>query len=595
MKKIFNIIMIGALVLAQSCSEYLDEVNPNELSVDTYWKTLDESESNLTSVYGGMLDQFVLGTEVDFTRTDMVFPGLGRLNAPNYGLYNNWYTFGVGPDNRDLGDLWDSKYRVVFRANQVIQGLQSMSEDLKSQDKWTEQMAQARFFRGLMHFFLHATFNNGKIIIRDVIPTNSNEYGKALSSSEEVIAFFREDLEFAYNNLPPQMEPKSRVDAGVAATVLGTSYLYEGNYSKAAEYFSDIVNNERGDYGYALEQDVTKMFTNAGDFNSESIFEVNYSTNLKLEQTFFDEESFFHRLARRTGPNGRNLVTNQTYQTQGWIVPSAWLTYEFSNEPMDSKDPRNYIDGDITGTMKNVSLRSQQSIAVVNDESVDYYGSTAPNVFSFRAPRNGLFKKFTNHDIVTTEQATGTSGWKSGRNLIVYRLSGVYLMYAECLVKTGDIAGALKYINDIRMRWGLQLLGPALDASHDYDGLAYDETALMNHLMYKEYPLELAFEGYSTRFLNMRRWGIQKERFEELSKQPMHLINYTYIRENGREGTRNGSLVQMGEANNNEFFQYIEAANAWQSAPEPGSEIPDTGYYYLQLPNSEILYNPNSN
>ena len=58
--------------------------------------------------------------------------------------------------------------------------------------------------------------------------------------------FFRADLEYAYANLPAQMELKTRADAGAAATILGTSYLYEGKPLIAKVYFNDIINMLKG-------------------------------------------------------------------------------------------------------------------------------------------------------------------------------------------------------------------------------------------------------------------------------------------------------------------------------------------------------------
>ena len=576
--KIYFVIVMLAGAL-QSCSDYLDEQNPNSLSTDTYWTSLEESESNLTSVYGAMLDNWVLDIEDEFFRTDLAHPGK-RTNPT--GAYLPWYQQRLLADNAAVGKQWDSKYRVIWRANQVIEGLNGMSPDLKSNERWTEQMAQARFFRGLMHFYLHNIFNDGKIIIRDKIPQESTDYSKKLSTSEEVINFFREDLEYAYQNLPAQFDQKTRVDAGAVATILGTSYLYEGNYEKAMIYFKDVINN--GAYGYSLETDVSILFTNTGDFNSESIFEINYSIDHQLEDGNFDEQSFFHRLSRYSAPSGRNVAAGRTIGGQGILLPSAWLTYEYSNEPMDTQDSRNYINDDVTGQLRTIPLRGSQSIAVVNDTLSPYYLFNAPQVTAFDKTSFSYYKKYTNHDIVSAEFDTGTSPWKSGRNIVVNRLSGVYLMYAECLTKTGDINGALSYINQIRQRWGLQLLGVSDGSPHDFDGEVYTESTLMDHLMYKEYPLELSVEGFSTRFIDLRRWGVAQERFSELSMTPFHLIDFSYTDAKGKEALRKQSLLEKGPGKK-EFVEYTDAANAWAS-PNPA---------YLPIPQSEILNNQEIN
>ena len=583
MKKFVIILIIVLMGSVQSCTEYLNETNPNTLSTDTYWKTLDESESNLTSVYAAMLDSYVLDLEREPYREDIATSSTTQ--------WLPWYEQRILFDNDDLGRRWESKYRVIWRANQVIEGLNSMTDVLKADPRWKLQMGQARFFRGLMHFYLHSEFNNGKIIIRDKVPTTTAEYSKNVSTSQEVMDFFRADLEYAYANLPAQMEPRTRADGGAAATILGTSYLYEGNYLKAKDYFNDIINNVKGNYGYALlkDQDVYKMYTGLSDYNSESILEINYANNAQTENGFFNEESFLHRLARWSGPLGPNQVTKETFGGQSQLIPAAWLTWEYMKEPMDTKDLRNRIGGVSTGAMKTVPLRASQSIAIVSDEVSPYYGYKAPQVYTFpgAAGKYALFKKYTAHALpgITTESQIGTTGWKSNRNIIVNRLAGVYLMQAECLAKTGNYSGAVDLINKIRARWGLKLLGPTSTALNDYDGVTYnDETTIMNQLMYKEYPLELAFEGFNIRFNDLRRWKISAKRFSDLSLESYGLADYTFkattVAPIAPGGTRKTSLLVKG-GTTSPFTEYGRAAAAWAAQ--------DLSYF--PLPQNETLNN----
>ncbi|WP_343330707.1 RagB/SusD family nutrient uptake outer membrane protein [Polaribacter staleyi] len=570
-KYIYTFAAVFLLGIMQSCSSYLEESNPNELSTDTYWKNLEDSESNLTSVYSAMLHTYVLSIAEEFNRTDLAYPG--RRTRPT-GQYLAWYQQRVTSDNRELGDAWDAKYQVIWRANQVIEGLESMDAEFKADPIWTRQMAEARFFRGLMHFYLHANFNEGKIVIRDAVPVAPEDFTKPTSSSEEVIKFFREDLEFAYANLPAQGKTIARVDAAVAATILGTSYLYEGKPTEAIPYFKDVITNSA--YGLSLEQDPGKVFPSGGDFSSESIFEINYADNFRPEDTFFNEASFQNRLARRTGPTGKNTEANINFGGAAWVVPSAWLTYQYMQEhlEMDPSDARNYVDNDITKPLKNNSLRASHSIALVNDETSVYYGYTAPQSFAFGGTLFSLFKKYTNHlNGNTAEDDTNTSGWKSGRNVVVNRLSGVYLMYAECLAST-DIPKAVGLVNEIRKRWGLIPL----------DAGTFNETTFMDQLMYHEYPLELSLEGFSTRSIDLRRWGVAQQRFQDLSTQVYGLADYTYTRTNGKTAKRKKSLLELGSGAT-PFSEYTEAADAWAS-----------GYNgYLPLPQSETLNNQNAN
>ena len=567
-------VMFGTLL---SCDNYLEEVNPNEISADIYWSTLEESNTNLISVYSAMLNEFIVNARVESWRSDEGYPG-GRFNdrtpngqdASEFAI--NWSNHQIDEDTNEVQQRWDALYQIIFRANQVIEGLNGMSDDLKSQSAWTLQMGQARLFRGLAHFYLHSVYKQGKIIIRDKNPETTADFAKAASESAQVIEFFRKDLEYAYTNLPGQMEPKTRVDAGVAGTILGMSYLYEGEFLIAQGYFDDIINNKKKDYGYALVQDTSLMFTKAGDFNSESILEINYSLH-KAEDTNFNEDDFITRSARYSAPRGGG--GSSVLET---FTAAAWLIQAYSSDEMDPADPRNTVT-DRAGVVRprKVSLRNSAMLAVVNDEDTEYYQvASAPILQNFNSSgKFGYFKKYTNHDITASEQNLGVNNWQSGKNVILNRLSGVYLMMAECLNENNDISGALFHINKIRQRWGLLKLEGA-----DYDS----KEEIKTRLQLFEYPMELSVEGFSTRNIDLRRWGIAKARYTALSQMNFYATDYNYLKDDA-SGTaiRRASLVRAGVSTNSSDFVIVPEFSGAAQFYKDG---------YLPYPASETINNP---
>jgi hypothetical protein len=120
-------------------------------------------------------------------------------------------------------------------------------------------------------------------------------------------------------------------------------------------------------------------------------------------------------------------------------------------------------------------------------------------------------------------------------------------MYAECLIKTGNIGGALDAINTVRKRWALQLIGPAEGSGHDYNGINYNAETLRDHLIYVEKPLEMSIEGHSIRWIDMRRWGIIEERFNELSEEEYYVEDYQYVDQDGNTATNPLSHLVKGE------------------------------------------------
>lgn len=588
--KLIVLIVISSFL--QSCSDYVEEINPNEASSDSYWADLEQSDASLTGVYGGMLDSFIVNAWTESLRSDLGILSTLRKGNPNARIVP-YYTHTYNSGSFNIHRQWNALYQVIFRANQLIAGLENMDDTLKSNDRWTEQMGQARLLRGMSHFYLHAVYNKGEIIIRDKVPGNIEEFSKPVSTSLEVITFFRDDLLYAYNNLPYAFDEKSRVDKGVAATILGTSHLYEKEYGLATGYFNDIINNQ-SDYGYALltGDDVKLMYTDAGEFNSESIFEINYSTALKLEESQWYEESFNQRNARYSAPNDKGGGAPEHY------VAAAWLTVAYATESLDPEDARNTVLG-YNGRDRvtdNVSLRASSMIAMVNDEHSEYYQkSTAPVSIKFNNQKVSFFKQHTNHDITDHEKNEGGTTWKSGKNVVVNRLADIYLMRAECYLEDGgNVTAALSDINTIRARWGLALLGPVVDASKTYianepvSGLPFtDESTLRKQLRHVERPLELNIQGVSARNIDLRRWGNGKARFEELAGLKFYLDNYTYVKnDGGATAKRNKSLITTTDTGTE---LYSNGTNEFEIAAQNYSDLKD----YLPIPLSETDYNSN--
>ncbi len=569
------ILLLGLFFSISACQDYLEAVDPNGVSTDIFWSNLDETDSSLTGVYGSMLHTYVHNIGNEAMRSDIAFPR-SRTNPNGRGVAYHFKTFNNG--DRDMGLQWDACYQVAFRANQVIEGLEGLKDEPNIDlDRWTVQMGQARFFRGLVHFYLHNIFNNGEIIIRDRVPVTIEDFNKALSSSREVIDFYREDLLYAYQNLPAKYDDSpsniGRVTAGAAAIILGTSHLYQGEYDESLVYLNDVIDNSA--YGYELVRDMNLLFTTAGEFNAESIFEINYSLEAQLEDTQWDEGSFNSRMARLTAPNGKGGGGADHF------FPTSWLTYAYANEPLDTLDARNFVDDGAGGTrLRGVSLRSSAMVAVAQDVDTEYYMEPSfPEACLISSGSFSWFKKYTNHDIAEREHDTGLTPWKSGRNIVLNRLAEAYLMRAECKIQTGDLSGALKDMNEIRKRWALQLLGPSDGSNHAFDEINYTAASLMEHLMHVERPLELSIEGNALRSTDLRRWGIAKQRFQDLAALDWHTQRFNFTDSNGASASCNNSLLVEGLNNNGAGIKEFElsAENYIESLhdyfPIPLSEV----------------------
>ncbi len=579
--KINYILIALVTVFLCSCEEKLDLTNPNELSTGSFWKNLIDTQKGLAASYQALLDHDILQLEAEAMKTDEGWPGWGRPLGVVWRL--PYYDLNYSNADSYVEQRWVAMYRAIFRANQVIEGLENIEANYTDEEDiaiWTNQMAEARFIRGLMHFYLHTTYNNGSVIIRDFVPANREEFNTALSPANEVQDFFRKDLEYAYNNLPTSYDKAGtgRATRGAAAVNLGKSYLFDKDYANAMTYFNDIINNVTADYNYSLVYDLDILFTSKGDFTKESIFELNYTLDHREDISVWWDEAISNRYA---------LLT---VNSEGPILP-AWLIDTFKKDEMDSLDDRNYYeDPDDGRTLRPVNLRASSFLFLPDDDVSLSYGQTTGAWVATAADGWGFgrYKKYTNYDLNEDEGASNPRGSRaSGKNVILDRLANVYLMQAECMIKTGDVTEALELINALRHRWALVLLGPVNPrwSSSTFDNITYTEESLMEHLMFKEKPLEMCLEGFQTRWTDLRRWGVIKSNFDRLASETYYVSTISIKNVNGDDVNQItvGSEVDPTATGLKIIdYEYDQKAQNYNPA----------SHDYVPLPLAEVVANP---
>lgn len=502
--KKYMIVAFASLATLTSCEDYLTEVNPNYTSVENFWEDLDDTQAGLNAAYAVLRTSSLTAIREEAWRSDLGWPGFGRPSPTSNAEGWSYYTHLYSNSTSVITDKWDALYRGVWRSNQVVDALNELECEMTEEsdiETWTYQMAQARFLRGVYYFYLYSSFNEGSVVLKRTSTSVSGVY-EGLSPADDVLEFLRDDLQYAYENLPyknPTGEEYTGLPAkGAATTLLGVSYLYEGAFEYANNYFEELVTDTQ--YPYELETDIDKMFTMAGELNSESIFEIAYTTNERTDISTWSDDVM-------TNPWGTYSRT-----TTGFYAPS-WVVVAYENEAMDEKFAGNYFEdpeNDGASTLRPVSLRASSMIATVRDDASVYYlngNPTTNGLYGYTGYGFGMYKKFTNHDLFTTEPSS-----ISGKNVVLNRLSDVYLMYAECQLEMGNIQTALDYINRVRARWGLVLLGISSAGESEYEDRTYDESSydydtLTDQLRNVERPLELSCEGHQIRWQDLRRWG----------------------------------------------------------------------------------------
>ncbi|AWW29522.1 RagB/SusD family nutrient uptake outer membrane protein [Echinicola strongylocentroti] len=505
-KKIIGFALTSSLLFGCG-QDFLEEVNPNAITTETFWKSPEQFQSGLTTAYAALQFQSISGTGLVY---EMALGDIGGTES--------WYrptafrNLTYNDASIQVTDKWNELYIGIFRTNQVIGQVQTVDPSILGEEERLEIEAQARFLRAFFYFQLATTYGQG--VLRTTVPDADEDFNKGLSTKEEIYStVVLPDLEFAKAHLPEQWpeSEKGRATWGAATALKGKSHLFQEEWDLAATEFKEVI-----DAGiYSLVPDYMDNFTHLNEHNEESIFETAYSAEVNpgANGNTVDDTP------NTTGSEASGIATQfgqLNFGAYNTLLPSYYLHEIYVNDEVDPSNPIN--EGNIH------SSRLSASIVPINGET-DYYLLPIGERGGWAFGQSAYIKKYTNWYHLPNEDGNS----RSGINFRHIRLADVYLMYAEAILQsTGDIDEAITYIDIVRSRAGVITLRtyldengntfPQLHISKQVHGtqpwVSPNPATLLTHLRRVERPIELAFEGH--RYKDLVRWGIVQDVFDEL-------------------------------------------------------------------------------
>lgn len=516
--KIVLLCLSSIFLLGCNEDEFLTETNPNAYDVSLFYTKASDFNSALTTVYGALQYASVSGANLtaEFAMGDLAW---SYAWAPTLPFQN----FTYNDASNYIEDKWDECYVGINRANQVIVNIQNADDNLfdNTDDKLSIE-AQARFLRAFFYFQIVTTYNQGVLNLELV--TNEQEAQKPLSTRQEITEqAIIPDLEFAKQYLPNTWGDGDlgRATKGAATALLGKMYLYDKNYTQAAVEFKEVIDSNV----YALTPDYKDNFEHYREFNEESVFEVNFSSELAegANGSWIDDIP-----GGRPGAEATVLGQNLAKLGVGWCqLVSGYRLHEM------------FVYDELSDGSGGHSPRLTSTIGPGNFEGT-YYGASTPETVrgqKWNVGTTAYIKKWTNWYHMDIEPLLS----RGGINFRHIRYSDVLLMYAEALLEGGtndaNAATAIEYIDMVRSRAKVTTLqrymldneGKFPQFHETQIGTSTPRTLVnptaanvLTHLQRVERPLELAFEGH--RWKDLVRWGIAGEVLQE---EDVYTKNFT--------------------------------------------------------------------
>ncbi|MDY0989110.1 SusD family protein [Flavobacterium sp. ACN2] len=463
-------VFLSLALVTTSCvdNEDLTQLDPNNDSVDNFWKTDEDALQGVNAAYGSLLTDgtymrstpLLLDAKADDSRT----------NSPWASMYNVGHFNSNVADAAIYGWAYETYYQGIYRANQVltnVPGIEFEDEALKNRI-----IGQAYFLRGLYFFHAVNMFKNVPL------PTELAVYYPQKTQDEgwaQVIADFKAAAELLPNSYVGLSGldggQKGRATKGAALGYLGKAYLFTKDFTNAKTTFKQVI-----DLGvYSLVANYRDNFTTANENNSESLFEVQFSRDAGGVDLGWGGAP-----ASGWGKTSARAITYAP-RAFGWTdVQPTWALF---NEFKEEKTKTGQDDPRLDAT---IFYNKPGGMQLYGKDFATFYASSPADL-------NDLFcRKYQNSD----GQFADEYDWRSGINERLLRYADVLLMYAECLNETGDTQGAYTYIQMVRDRVNLPDLATAKP------GLSQ---AQMREQIGHERFLEFPLEGH--RFDDIRRWG----------------------------------------------------------------------------------------
>ncbi|WP_345765959.1 MULTISPECIES: RagB/SusD family nutrient uptake outer membrane protein [Chryseobacterium] len=467
MKKIFLTLSILSLMI--SCNDdFTDIKDEGQTEVTNFFTTQDDAMQATSAIYSflrswensGFPAQYVFGVT-----GDDVEKGSNPGDASFINAYDN-FTFSVSDDG--VRGYWIGQWQAVNRANQVITNVPKIDMDATLKNRL---VAEAKMLRAYFYFNLVRIY--GGVPIFDGLPEGGN-YLKPRNSAAEVYNFIVSDLTAAAAVLPQTYSAadRGRVTKGGALGLLSKVYLYMKDYQKAYDASNQVIA-----MGYSLDPDFNHLFRPAGEFGTESVFEVNCDCSAAFGGSQYAEVQgvrnqfgwgFFtptQELENAFEPG--DIRKELTILREGETTPEGDLIKKGDPQAGNMWNQKVYVPSSLNnnacgyGSIQNIRILRFADILLINAEAANELGNTSAAITNINKVRTRAQLPNTT---ASTQSALRTAIWQERR----VELAMENDRFPD-LVRTGQAA---TYLGPKGFKTGKNELFPIpLDAMNQSNGL----------------------------------------------------------------------------------------------------------------------------
>lgn len=225
------------LVVTNSCTDFLKEQAPSNLTPDNFYSIPDHAEAAIASVYADL--RFMGGGAGIFSSNWQLLEALTGTSttetAQNSDL-NNLYGLVHDGNTIHVRNYWNGLYRVIAQANQVIEKVPGITPMPEAQKK--SILGEAKFLRASAYFTAVRLWGDIPLITAPQTAT-SEDFLPKRAPKEQIYDLIVKDLTEAEAAGLPWMNLNGRVNSAAIKTQLSLVYLTMAGFplSKGATHY----------------------------------------------------------------------------------------------------------------------------------------------------------------------------------------------------------------------------------------------------------------------------------------------------------------------------------------------------------------------
>lgn len=455
------VILIGFLIgtFLFSCKKVLNEGPISSTYSEEFWTSQSAVDNATAAMYaqlrsslrassGSGVDQFEPCYFVFGDLVSDLFRYAGGDTFLEYGLTPDGtipWNFSYVPYWGNLSD-WSRFYRVIAMANLIAENVKSMPPSLFTSEKVRQNyIAQALFIRAYCYFFMTRVWGDPVYVSRTY---NDADYGHIeplpRMPENQVLDSCINDLHTADDLLDyagGDLNKSIIANKGSVETLMAHIFAWKHEYDSTHYYCDQVIKYG----GYTLEPMASYKNIWKGRSSNESIFEIEMQYN-NNDPNFKGGGDNAEANFNTFGGFLKGNIVDQL-RSSCWIIPSDGIAVQ-----------------SLFDINKDLRVPSVLSLQQATGGDPAGYMLTKYTDFNFQSPDTRQYPYLNN-------------------NLVIFRLSDVYLLNAEALASLGDVAGAKNNLKQTEDRAGI----------NDYESIS-GQNDLLNEII-KERGREFIGEG----------------------------------------------------------------------------------------------------